>query len=153
MPSVIKKQRCYVKPFDAFDIVKDFKRYPEFLPWCSAARLQSSRILDDTTHEFTADLIIKYTIFTEVFTTKVTCNADNHHIDIEYIKGAFKHLKSYWRFNPVPDNDTATDIEFMIDFSMKFSPLQKVMELFFEEAMKKMVSAFDARFKIMALKP
>jgi coenzyme Q-binding protein COQ10 len=147
VPSVIKKQRSTISPSLAFASVKDFKSYPEFLPWCSGARLQSSRMLDDNTEEFIADLIIKYKFFTEVFTTKVTCNADNHHIDIDYVKGAFKHLKSYWRFYPVPDNPNATDIEFMIDFSMKFSPFQKIMEIFFEEAMKKMIIAFDERFK------
>jgi ribosome-associated toxin RatA of RatAB toxin-antitoxin module len=35
----------------------------------------------------------------------------------------------------------------MIDFSMKFSPLQKVMEIFFEEAMNKMITAFNIRFE------
>ncbi len=151
MPSIIKQQRCHITPQNAFAIVKDFKSYPEFLPWCSGARLQSSTMIDDTTEAFIADLIIKYKIFTENFTTRVTCNSDTYHIDIDYIKGPFKHLKSYWRFHTVIDNPNATDIEFMIDFTMKFSPLQKVMEIFFEEAMKKMISAFDARFKSIRL--
>lgn len=153
MPSIIKTQRCYITPKNAFIVVKDFKSYPEFLPWCSGARLQSSTMLDDATEVFIADLIIKYKIFTENFTTRVTCNNHTYHIDIDYIKGPFKHLKSYWRFNAVPDTVTQTDIEFMIDFTMKFSPLQKVMEIFFEEAMKKMISAFDARFKTIRLIP
>lgn len=147
MPFVIKKQRCMIAPDKAFEIVKDFKTYPEFLPWCSGARLQTTRQISDSTQEFIADLIIKYKFFTEIFTTKVVCDSENRHIDIDYIKGAFKHLKSYWRFSEVSDNPNATDIEFMIDFSMKFSPLQKVMEIFFEEAMKKMINAFDERFK------
>ncbi len=148
MPFIVKKQRCMIAPNDAFEIVKDFKSYPEFLPWCSGARLHTSRILNDNTQEFIADLMIKYKIFTEVFTTKVICNNDTYTIDIDYVKGAFKHLKSYWRFHQVLDNPNATDIEFMIDFSMKFSPLQKIMELFFTEAMEKMIVAFDERFKI-----
>lgn len=146
MPFVIKKQRCAINPQQAFDIVKDFQSYPQFLPWCSGARLNTTTQISDTTHEFIADLIIKYTIFTEIFTTKVTCNSDNHHIDIDYVKGAFKHLRGYWRFFTVSDNPNACDIEFMIDFSMKFSPIQKIMEIFFEEAMNKMIVAFDARF-------
>jgi coenzyme Q-binding protein COQ10 len=153
MPSIIKQQRVSIAPKNAFASVKDFKSYPEFLPWCSGARLQSSVMLNDTTEVFIADLIIKYKIFTENFTTRVTCHSDTYHIDIEYIKGPFKNLHSYWRFHAVPDSETQTDIEFMIDFTMKFSPLQKVMEIFFEEAMKKMISAFDARFKSLTFIP
>jgi ribosome-associated toxin RatA of RatAB toxin-antitoxin module len=32
---------------------------------------------------------------------------------------------------------------------MKFSPLQKVISLFFEEAMNKMINAFDDRFQAL----
>lgn len=149
MPFVIQKKHCLIAPHKAFECVKDFQSYPLFLPWCSGARLQSSQKISDTTTVFVADLIIKYTLFTEIFTTKVTCHSDTYHIDIDYVKGAFKHLKSYWRFHAVDGDKDSCEIEFMIDFSMKFTPLQKVMELFFEEAMKKMITAFEARFKTL----
>lgn len=147
MPSVIQKKRCHINPKNAFEIVKDFEKYPDFLPWCSRARLQKIQHISDGKVRFIADLVIKYTIFTEVFTTSVTCCSRNRHIDINYVKGPFKHLKSYWRFYPVVDIPNMVDIEFMIDFEMKFSPMHKVMQLFFEEAMKKMISAFEERFK------
>ncbi len=146
MPCVTKKKICQIAPGDAFEIVKDFKQYPQFLPWCAGARLQSVRDLDNHTQELIADLIIKYKIFSETFTTKVICNPETYDIDIEYIKGPFNHLKSYWRFYQVPDKPQSCEVEFMIDFTMKFSPLQKVMSIFFEEAMKKMIDAFDKRF-------
>jgi coenzyme Q-binding protein COQ10 len=149
MPYITKQKRCTITPLQAFDIVKDFRQYPSFLPWCSASRLQSVTQIDANTEQFIADLVIKYTLFTEVFTTKVICHNDTFNIDITYLKGPFKKLNSYWRFKPVDGNNTQTDVEFMIDFEMKFSPLQKVISLFFEEAMNKMINAFDDRFQAL----
>lgn len=149
MPSVIQKKRCLIAPKRAFEIVQDFQSYPDFLPWCAGARLQLSEMLTDEKTRFIADLIIKYTVFSEVFTTSVTCCPNTHKIDIEYLKGPFKHLNSYWHFYQVDDDPSRTDIEFMINFEMKFSPLQKVISVFFEQAMKKMISAFEARFEAL----
>ena len=150
MPSVIKKQRSDISPTQAHEIVINFEAYPEFLPWCHSARTQSFIVHDNGTQEFIADLVIKYKLFKEVFTTRVISNPEMHTVDIDYLQGPFKHLKSYWRFNSVLDNPNQVDIEFMIDFSVKFGAIQSVLTLFFEEAMKKMVTAFDARFKSLA---
>lgn len=147
MPLVKKQKICQIAPNKAFEIVKDFEKYPQFLPWCAGARLLTKQKKSDFIEEFMADLVIKYTIFSEVLTSKVTCDLENYRIDIAYVKGSFKHLKAYWRFDPVIDQPDQTHIEFMIDFEMKFSPIQKVISLFFEEAMRKMINAFEARFK------
>jgi len=150
MPCVKKQKTCHISPPRAFEIVKDFEKYPQFLPWCAAARLQESKQLDSHTEQFIADLVIKYTVFQEVFTTQVACHSDRLSIEIKYLKGPFKYLSSHWQFTPTPSNPNITQIDFMIDFELKFSPLQKIVSLFFEEAMHKMIDAFDARFKALS---
>lgn len=147
MPCVTRKKICHGTIKQAFDIVKDFKSYPEFLPWCSGARLRSHSITPEGHESFVADLIISYKIFSENFTTQVVCNTDNHHIDIMYVKGPFKHLKSFWKFHPVLGNPLKTEIEFMIDFEFKSGIFQNIISLFFEEAMRRMISAFDERLQ------
>lgn len=147
MPKVSQQKICSVSIEKAFEIVKDFSKYPEFLPWCAGARLKSTQMIDAHTQEFIADLIIKYKIFTEVFTTKVLCNSQTYDIDISYVSGPFHHLNSSWRFAPIQGDDTQTKIDFMIDFSVRFGPLQSVLGLFFEQAMIKMITAFETRFQ------
>jgi coenzyme Q-binding protein COQ10 len=147
MPRVIKNKLCDISQKNAYEIVKDFEKYPEFLPWCGGSRLKSRRFHDDNIEEFTADLIIKYKFLTEVFTTKVICNHQNFNIDIHYLSGPFHHLHSYWRFHNIANISDQCNIEFMIDFSVKSGTIQSILSLFFEQAMNKMITAFDERFK------
>jgi coenzyme Q-binding protein COQ10 len=45
-------------PEQLFDLVADIEKYPEFLPWCVAAR-----ILSKTDKEIVADLSVGYKLF------------------------------------------------------------------------------------------
>ena len=146
MTRVTREKICDIAPKDAFNIVKNFKAYPEFLPWCSGARLRSHRDLENGKEAFTADLVISYKAFCETFTTDVTCHLDHKLIDVSYVKGPFKRLESYWKFHAVDGNKTQTRIEFMIDFEFKSMIFQKIVGLFFEEAMRRMIDAFEKRF-------
>ena len=133
-------------PQNAYDIVKNFKDYPDFLPWCSGARLRAVDMVDGQEH-FTADLVISYKAFCESFTTKVTCDPENHTIYVSYVKGPFKALKSYWQFHTIEGEPHKTKVEFMIDFEFKSKIFQKIVGVFFEEAMRRMIEAFEKRFE------
>ena len=63
-------------------------------------------------------------------------------IDTEYLDGPFKYLKSHWIFHP---NDTGCEVEFFVDFEFKSAILQKVIGLVFNEAMHRIVAAFEKR--------
>ena len=120
-----------------FDLVADIEKYPEFLPWCIDARIWKRE--GNVIH---ADLIIGYKLFRERFTSKVTLEKPGH-IHVEYLKGPLKHLSNHWRF--LPANPDSCVIDFFVDFEFKNPVFQKVMGVFFNEAVKRMVSAFEAR--------
>ena len=145
MVCVVRKKMCDIAPDGAYNIVKNFKDYPNFLPWCSGARLRAVTMVGAREH-FTADLVISYKAFSETFTTDVTCDPVMHHIDVAYVKGPFKKLDSYWRFHSIDGQPHKTRIEFMIDFEFKSKIFQKIVGVFFEEAMRRMIDAFDKRF-------
>ena len=125
------------KPEDLFDLVADVKRYPEFLPWCLAARIRTQR-----ERELTADLIIGFQIFKEQFTSKVLIDRDRLKIDTSYADGPFKYLQNHWKFKPHHDG---CEIDFYVDFEFKSRLLQTVMETLFTEAVRRMVKAFENR--------
>ena len=125
------------KPEDLFDLVADVKRYPEFLPWCLAARIRTQQ-----ERELTADLMIGFQIFKEQFTSKVIIDRDRLKIDTSYADGPFKYLQNHWKFIP---HNAGCEIDFYVDFEFKSRLLQTVMETLFTEAVRRMVKAFENR--------
>ena len=125
------------RPEDLFHLVGDVARYPEFLPWCLAARIRSK---DDA--KMVADLIIGFQMFRERFTSYVTLKPEALEIEVEYAEGPFKYLKNHWKFLP---HEQGCEIDFYVDFEFRSRLLQTVIEGLFTEAVKRMVRAFETR--------
>jgi len=49
---------------EMFDLVADISSYPEFLPWCSAARVRQ-KIQKGEVTQIEADLVISFKVFRE----------------------------------------------------------------------------------------
>lgn len=134
-----------VMPYTAdqmYDLVADVGRYPEFLPWNSAARVRRVVPLEDGRQLMEADLVISFKVFRERFTSRVTLDQAGRRIDTEYLDGPFKYLKSFWIFN---DHPQGCEVDFFVDFEFKSPMLQKVIGLVFNEAMHRIVAAFEKR--------
>jgi len=125
-----------------FDLVADVARYPEFLPWTAAARIRSTCEIDGG-QEMLADLVISFKVFRERFGSKVTLLSAQNVIMTEYIDGPFKHLKSVWRF--ADRSDGGCDVSFEVDFEFKNAILAGIIGIVFNEAMTRVVRAFEAR--------
>ncbi|GHF59996.1 type II toxin-antitoxin system RatA family toxin [Seohaeicola zhoushanensis] len=131
-------------PYDArqmYDLVADVAKYPEFLPWCAAARIRSTRE-EGEKQVMDADLVISFKVFRERFGSRVTLWPADLRIDTEYLDGPFKYLKSTWVFTPT---DTGCTVSFDVDFEFRNAILQKVIGVVFNEAMHRIVRAFETR--------
>lgn len=128
-------------PEQMFDLVGDVARYPEFLPWCSAARVRSVSPIDGG-EEMLADLIIGFQVFRERFGSRVLMFPEAGRIETEYLDGPFKYMRSNWEFRPA---EGGCEVRFDVDFEFKNFLLQKAGGLFFYEAMQRIVKAFEAR--------
>ena len=124
-------------PEQLYALVLDVQKYPQFLPWCLAARVKSQ-----TEHELAADLIIGFNMFRETFTSYVEFDSDKLEINVRYAEGPFKHLTNNWRFLPHEDG---CEIDFYVDFEFNSRLLQSVIETLFTEAVRRMVRAFETR--------
>jgi coenzyme Q-binding protein COQ10 len=125
-----------------FDLVADVGRYPEFLPWCAAARVRSRTPLAEGGEEMLADLVIAFKVFRERFGSRVRLYPERRHVDTEYLDGPFKYMKSTWDFKDV---DGGVEVKFFVDFEFKNALLQKAIGLFFNQAMQRIVRAFESR--------
>lgn len=124
-----------------YDLVADVARYPEFLPWCAAARVRSEVPVDDTI-VVEADLVIAFKVFRERFGSRVVLWPEQKKIETRYLDGPFKFLVSDWVFR---DTDAGCDVTFFVDFEFKNAILQSVIGLVFNEAMHRIVRAFEDR--------
>ena len=60
-----------------FDLVADVKKYPEFVPLCSALTIKSRNEKEDGTMVLVADMTVAYKIIRETFTSRVTLDRTN----------------------------------------------------------------------------
>ena len=79
----------------------------------------------------------------ETFTSRVTLDSPER-ITIAYKKGPFSRLSNIWQFTPL-DGGQKTEIDFQLDFEFRSRVFQKLIGLLFEEAVRRMVAAFEAR--------
>ncbi|MEQ8806889.1 MAG: type II toxin-antitoxin system RatA family toxin [Rhodospirillales bacterium] len=139
MPTHAEIRRLPYRADQMFDLVADVGRYPEFLPWCQATRIRER---SDTL--LVADMVIGFKIFRERFTSRVTLDWEARRIDVAYSDGPFKYLKNHWIFAPA-ENGQGCDIDFYVDFEFRSKLLQSAISVVFNEAVTKMVNAFESR--------
>lgn len=142
MPTHSEKRVIPYTAKQMYDLVADVAAYPEFLPWCAAARIKK-RQKTDRGEVINADLVISFKLFRERFGSKVTLNPETNCIDVEYLDGPFRYLNNHWHFTALSDG--TCEVDFFVDFEFKSAILQSVIGVVFNEAMRRIVRAFDER--------
>lgn len=141
MPTHAEKR---VMPYTAqqmYDLIADVGAYPQFLPWCSAARIKK-RTQQGNTEVLDTELVISFKVFRERFGSRVTLMPDTQKIDVEYLDGPFKYLNNHWIFT---DCNGGCEVDFFVDFEFKSKILQTIIGVVFGEAMQRIVGAFESR--------
>jgi coenzyme Q-binding protein COQ10 len=136
MPTHAERQIVPYRPDQLFDLVADVGKYPQFLPWCVAARVRSR-----TKHELMADLTIGFGPFRESFTSRVTLDPPGN-IRVRYENGPFRYLNNQWVFLP---HASGTEVDFFVEFEFRSRILQAAIGVVFNEAVRRMVGAFLKR--------
>ena len=90
-------------PERMFALINDIESYPQFLPWCTSAQVQSR-----TEREIIASLGVRRGALSSQFTTRNELTP-NRHIAMRLVSGPFKTLEGTgisprWRF---PDSRAA----------------------------------------------
>lgn len=137
MPRHAETRRLPWSPEQLFAIVADVARYPEFLPWVIGTRIQSrSETL------LVADLVVGFKMVRERFTSRVTLDRPSQ-IHVDYVAGPLRYLRNDWRFRPAPGG--GTEVDFAVDFEFASKLFETLAGLFFDEALRRMVRAFEKR--------
>ena len=136
MTTYAEKKTVPYRPEQLFDLVADVGRYPEFLPWCVGAKIRTR-----TEQELVADLTIGFGPFRESFTSRVALERPRL-IRVQYENGPFRYLRYQCVFTPPPEGSAD---DFWVDFEFRSKLLQKAIGAVFNEAVRRMISAFLKR--------
>jgi coenzyme Q-binding protein COQ10 len=139
MPTHAEKRVLPYQPQQMYDLVADVGRYPEFLPWCIASRVRKR---ENDGKRIIADLVIGFRMIRERFTSRVDLFPEDPRIHVQYVEGPFKYLNNTWKFEEHPDGCL---VDFYVDFEFRSRFLQKMIQPLFNEAVRRMVAAFEGR--------
>ena len=126
---------------EMFDLVADISSYPEFLPWCAAARVRKE-VQKGEVKQVEADLVISFKVFREKFGSRVLLDVSNYIIETDYIDGPFRYMHSVWSFENCKEG---CEVKFDVNFEFKNAMLQSIIGLVFNDAMHRIVRAFERR--------
>ena len=134
----IKRSALVGKPPGVlFALINDIESYPQFLPWCTHARVQSR-----TDSEIIATIGVKRGPLQGEFTTRNVLELDRR-IVMHLVNGPFRMLEGEWLLTPIGVDGCRAEL------TMKFAfrnPLTAVLfEQKFAETASSLVDAFVAR--------
>lgn len=149
MPVHSEKRISKYSSKQLFDLIIDVEKYPEFLPWCSKAKI--TKIINS--YEFEADLEISFKTFLHKYKShvKISEHEDGnayqkiYEVSVKMINGPFDYLVNNWKF--IPQDNSQTEIIFFIDFRLKSKILEKFLGFLFDSAFSKMANSFENRAK------
>ena len=143
MPSHSETRKLRYTADQMYRLVADVGSYPQFLPWTAAARVRRVTPQGDGSEVMEADLVISFKVFRERFGSRVVLWPKDKRIETEYLDGPFHHMRSNWTFRDIEGG--GCEVGFDVDFAFKNRLLQSAAEIFFYEAMKRIVRAFEKR--------
>ena len=125
------------KQKDIFNLVNDVEAYPDFLPWCSSAK-----IFEKTSDQVLAKLTLKKMGVSYELVTRNRLSPFNL-IDIELVEGPLQNLKGEWLFTEL--GHLGCKVEMSLGFEMKKRFIDKAMGSLLENAAEDMVRLFSSR--------
>ena len=101
-------------PAELFALINDIESYPQFLPWCTHAR-----VLSRSPTEIVATIGVRQGGLHGEFTTRNTLEPDRR-IDMSLVSGPFRTLAGEWRLTPIDPEGCRVDLTALL-FEPKFA--------------------------------
>jgi len=130
---------------EMFALVSDIDAYPQFLPWCSGAR-----VLSHEQHEMCARIDFSVSGVSKSFTTRNQLQPGRE-ISMQLVEGPFSQLEGRWRFEPLGDAGSKISLFLEYDFSSKMVSLavgpvfNKIANTLVDAFQKRAVEVYGAR--------
>lgn len=132
--------RTALVPYQAeqmFALVDDIAAYPEFLPWCSAAR-----VLAQQEDYIDAEVEIAKAGVRKTFVTR-NRRQSGKVIEMRLVRGPFHHLQGLWQFAALGDQGCKISLDLQFEFSNMI--LSATVGPVFQQIGNSLVDAFCRR--------
>jgi ribosome-associated toxin RatA of RatAB toxin-antitoxin module len=132
--------RSALVPYSAeqmFALIEDIERYPEFVPWISAATL-----LESTPEQVTGRLEMERSGVRQTFTTRNFLKRPGEML-MTLVDGPFKTFEGRWTFTSLGDKGVKVGLTIRFEFASAM--LGMLMSRAFEKNCGEMMDAFVAR--------
>jgi ribosome-associated toxin RatA of RatAB toxin-antitoxin module len=128
-------------PAVLFAMINDIDAYPQFLPWCTHAR-----VLERTDTHILATIGVRQGALSGEFTTRNTLEAERT-ITMHLVKGPFTTLEGRWQLTPLAPNGCRVD--FTVKFAFKNRLTALLLEPLFAQTIGSLVDAFVQRARAL----
>jgi len=123
-------------PADVFALINDIESYPQFLPWCSHARVQSR-----SAAEIIATVGVRQGALRGEFTTRNTLEPERR-VHMQLLSGPFRTLEGEWLLTPL---EAGCRVELTMRFAFSNPLTALLFEPKFAATIGSLVGAFVAR--------
>ncbi len=141
MPKASVKKLIECKKEQLIDLVLNIEKYPEFVPFCTDAKVYEKKEKGNLLL-IIADLTIGKDPFKDTYKSDVKYNKKEDSILVTNLDGPLKHLKNAWNFK---EKNNITEVSFEVDFELKNPFLNIVMTKSFQFALDRIAVAFQKR--------
>lgn len=119
-----------------YQLVAEIEAYPEFLPWCSAAK-----ILSEEGNQIEASLTLTKGGLSKSFTTRNMLSPFQK-MEMKLLSGPFKHLEGIWTFEPEGEG---TRVSLHLEFSFESRAISMMLGPIFSPIANTLLEAFVRR--------
>lgn len=133
-----------VLPYSAeqvYNLVSDISAYPEFLPWCVSAKLES-----EENSMVTASVTVGHVGLQKTFMTKNKM-LPYQKIDIHLVEGPFKSLLGAWSFEALSELKSRITLDLSYEFSAGW--MSVAFSSMVSQAARSLMTAFIKRAKAL----
>tara|TARA_B110001454_G_C12305809_1_gene261497 strand:- start:58 stop:507 length:450 start_codon:yes stop_codon:yes gene_type:complete len=141
MPKASVKKLIECKKEQLIDLVLNIEKYPEFVPFCTDAKVYEKKEKGNLLL-IIADLTIGKGPFKDTYKSDIKYNKKEDSILVTNLDGPLKYLKNAWNFK---EKNNITEVSFEVDFELKNPFLNIVMTKSFQFALNRIAEAFQKR--------
>ncbi len=120
-----------------YALINDIERYPEFVPWCTAARIDAAQGRRGHRHAN-----IKRGPLKAEFTTRNLLEPDRR-VLMQFVSGPFRVLEGLWTLTPLGELGCRVELEMRFEFANRVTGT--LFESLFQDTAGSLVDAFVKR--------
>ncbi|RBP11345.1 coenzyme Q-binding protein COQ10 [Roseiarcus fermentans] len=143
MPSFHESRTVRRASADMFELVADFERYPEFAPFCVAAKIRRRWTEPSGVEIVIADMEVGYGSIRARFATRDRLDREKAAISIVSIDGPFRFFESQWSFRDLAQGGSR--IAFSTRYQFSNPAFDIVLAPVFSRVVAGLTRAFEKR--------